>query len=160
MKTSQALFRVRAMQLMDVEQVHAIDQMSFALPWPKNSYSYEIMDNSRSRCWVAEPVQQDMVSQGIVAMAVTWLVIDEMHIATIAVHPEFRGLGIARQLMVVIMDSAKMEGMVSVTLEVRASNQAAQALYRQFGFEEVGRRIRYYQDNQEDALIMTVMLEK
>ena len=148
------------MKLMDVEQVHAIDQMSFALPWPKNSYSYEIMDNSRSRCWVAEPVQQDMVLQGIVAMAVTWLVIDELHIATIAVHPEFRGLGIAKQLMVVIMDSAKKEGMVSVTLEVRASNQAAQALYRQFGFEEVGRRIRYYQDNQEDALIMTVMLEK
>ena len=160
MTSPQAVFRVRAMQLMDVEQVHAIDQMSFALPWPKNSYSYEIMDNSRSRCWVAEPVQQDMVLQGIVAMAVTWLVIDEMHIATIAVHPEFRGLGIAKQLMVVIMDSAKEEGMVSVTLEVRASNQAAQALYRQFGFEEVGRRIRYYQDNQEDALIMTVMLEK
>lgn len=160
MKIPQAVFRVRAMQLMDVEQVHAIDQMSFALPWPKNSYSYEIMDNSRSRCWVVEQAQQDTIQPGIVAMAVTWLVIDEMHIATIAVHPEFRGLGIAKQLMVVIMDSAREEGMVSVTLEVRASNQAAQALYRQFGFEEVGRRIRYYQDNQEDALIMTVMLEK
>ncbi len=150
------VFQIRSMGLEDIEQVQEIDRLSFALPWPKSSYKFEISDNFRSRCWVVEQQPPDGAAARVVAMAVIWLVIDEAHIATIAVHPDYRGLGIGRRLMDVIIANAHQEKMLSATLEVRAGNRAAQDLYTSYGFVEVGRRPRYYQDNQEDALIMTV----
>ena len=151
-------FLIRPMQIEDIEQVQAIDALSFTLPWPKNSYHFELQDNLHSRCWVVEDGSPE--AKRLVAMAVTWLVVDELHIATIAVHPDWRGQGIGQRMMEVIMASARQENMLSATLEVRAGNTTAQELYKQFGFVEVGRRRRYYKDNQEDALIMTVVLDQ
>lgn len=97
----------------------------------------------------------------IVGMIVIWMIIDEAHIATIAVHPNFRRQGIARFLVTAGLDEAIKNKMKTATLEVRAGNLAAQTLYRQFGFESVGIRPRYYKDNAngvtayEDAIIMT-----
>jgi len=158
MNERSALFLIRPMLVDDIEQVQAIDALSFALPWPKNSYNFELKDNQHSRCWVVEDGSQE--PKRIVAMAVTWLVVDELHVATIAVHPDWRGQGIGRRMMEVIMASARHENMLSATLEVRAGNITAQELYKKFGFVEVGRRRRYYKDNQEDALIMTVVLDQ
>ncbi len=89
-------------------------------------------------------------------MIVVWLIVDEAHIATIAVHPDFRRRGIARELMVTAIRECITHGAVSATLEVRQHNLGAITLYRQLGFEAVGRRPRYYQDTHEDAIIMTV----
>jgi ribosomal-protein-alanine N-acetyltransferase len=89
-------------------------------------------------------------------MVVVWLIVDEAHIATLAVHPDYRGRRIARRLVKVALKEAILRGMNQATLEVRANNLAAQNLYRQLGFEIVGNRPRYYRDNNEDALIMTV----
>jgi ribosomal-protein-alanine N-acetyltransferase len=94
----------------------------------------------------------------VVGMAVVWLVVDEAHIATIAVHPEFRGRGLGKRLLAVILEDSRRQGMATATLEVRAGNQTAQAMYRDFGFEVKGLRKGYYKDNQEDALIMTADL--
>jgi ribosomal-protein-alanine N-acetyltransferase len=71
------------------------------------------------------------------------------------VHPDFRGLGISRELLAAALIDAIQQGTRQATLEVRAGNEIALRLYRRFRFEVVGLRPRYYQDNHEDALIMT-----
>jgi ribosomal-protein-alanine N-acetyltransferase len=81
--------------------------------------------------------------------------VDEAHITTFGVHPEWRRQGIGRQLLLNLVDLARTLGAARMTLEVRASNTAAQALYRTFGFEAVGRRRAYYTDDGEDAIVMT-----
>jgi ribosomal-protein-alanine N-acetyltransferase len=87
---------------------------------------------------------------------IAWLLVDEVHIATIATHPDFRRQGIAQALLAQVLKLGVEEGAVSSSLEVRASNLAAQAMYRKFGYEETGRRLRYYKDNGEDAILMTL----
>jgi ribosomal-protein-alanine N-acetyltransferase len=80
----------------------------------------------------------------------------QAHIATIAVHPDYRRQGIGKILLRFALDWAARNGAQRAMLEVRASNQSAQALYLQFGFEVVSRRPRYYKDNHEDALLMNL----
>lgn len=145
---------IRLMQLDDLPQVLEIDRQSFALPWSESAYRFEINNNSTSLALVAQE-QPDPNGQ-IIALAVIWLILDEAHIATIAVRPQFRRQGIARRLMVESLRECIARGARSATLEVRAQNLAAQALYRSLQFKEVGRRAHYYHDNQEDALLMTV----
>lgn len=82
-------------------------------------------------------------------------VADEHHILNIAVETASRRQGVAAALLRYLIESPAALPIEMVTLEVRASNVAAQALYRQFGFEEVGCRRGYYADNQEDAVLMT-----
>lgn len=146
--------QIRAMRQEDLDAVQAIDQVSFSMPWSLNAYDYELNENMLSSLWVAELSLQGNTPL-IVGMIVVWLIIDEAHIATIAVHPEYRGHGIAEELLSNALAGAIQQGMSSATLEVRANNHAAQRLYQRFGFEVVGLRPRYYRDNQEDALIMT-----
>lgn len=146
---------IRPMQLDDLAQVHNIDCVSFTLPWPESAYRYELVENQSSLLRVAELEQSDG-SRLIVGIVVVWMILDEAHIATIAVHPDYRDNGIATQMMVEVMRVAVHLGALLATLEVRENNIAAQKLYHRFGFSVVGRRPRYYKDNQEDALIMTV----
>jgi len=141
---------IRKMTLDDIEQVIAIDRVSFSLPWPERSFRFELTDNPASRCWVAD------VDGKIVGMIVVWLIVDEVHVATIATHPDFRRQGIAKNLLSHALQHLSNEGAQSSFLEVRASNLAAQELYRKFGYEESGVRRRYYRDNDEDALLMTL----
>lgn len=145
---------IRRMQADDLEQVHAIDKISFTMPWPESAYRYELLDNPNSLLWVAEAREPDG-TQRVVGMVVVWLVVDEAHIATIAVHPEYRGRGIAGELLCVALIDSIERGMRSATLEVRAHNLVAQHLYQRFRFRVAGVRPRYYRDNFEDALIMT-----
>ncbi len=145
---------LRKMTMSDVEQVIAIDQISFSLPWPVSSFRYELNENLASRCWVAE------LDGRIAAMLVGWFIVDEIHIATIATHPDFRKQGIGEKLLTHALQSAKTEGAVSSFLEVRENNTAAIAMYQKFGYVESGRREGYYKDNGEDAILMTLnMLE-
>jgi [ribosomal protein S18]-alanine N-acetyltransferase len=146
-------FTVRYMKEEDLDQVQEIDRQSFSLPWPGQSYAYELKENTASLCFV---VEEDEHPGKIVGMLVAWMLLDEVHIATIAVRPEYRRLGIGRNLVKTALRAAVDRGAISATLEVRAGNTAAQELYRDFGFEEVGRRSGYYKDNAEDALIMSV----
>ncbi len=90
----------------------------------------------------------------IIGFAGLWLMVDEAHITTIAIHPDFRRRGLGEFLLVSLIDIAYSIGAKWVTLEVRVSNYNAQNLYRKYGFREAGVRHRYYSDNQEDALIM------
>lgn len=145
---------IRPMQAEDLDQVQMIDKISFSMPWPESAYRYELFDNPASLLWVAESQDAAGVLR-VVGVVVVWLVLDEAHIATIAVHPDYRGRGIAQALLCTALIGAIERGMTSATLEVRAHNLAAQRLYRRFRFEQTGLRPRYYRDNFEDALIMT-----
>lgn len=145
---------IRYMRLSDLEQVQAIDRISFSLPWPSSAFQYELMENKKSLPMVAEVLQPNG-NWLVVATIVIWAVVDEAHIATLAVHPDYRQQGIGQKLLATALLEAVKKGARSATLEVRANNLTAQALYIRFGFEIVGRRPRYYKDNYEDAVIMT-----
>ncbi len=139
---------IRKMTLEDIRVVVQLDQLSFSLPWPERSFRFELNDNPASRCWVAE------LDGRVVGMVVGWLLVDEMHIATIATHPDYRRQGIASSLLTHILLQSIDEGAQSSFLEVRESNHSAQEMYRKFGYENAGRRKRYYRDNDEDAILM------
>jgi ribosomal-protein-alanine N-acetyltransferase len=138
------------MTLEDVPTVHAIDTLSFSLPWPESSFRFELTGNPVSRSWVAES------GGGIAAMLVLWLIIDEAHIATIATHPDFRRQGIGERLMMAGLLSARAEGAAHAFLEVRAGNSNAMSLYKKYGFIVAGVRPSYYKDNNEDAILMNL----
>lgn len=141
---------IRKMTLEDLDQVVAIDQVSFSLPWPQRSFQFELTDNETARCWVA------VVDGRVAAMIVGWMIVDELHVATIATHPDYRGRGIGRQLLLHALHAAKLEGATKSFLEVRESNTVARAMYHSFGYVEDGRRKEYYKDNNEDAILMTL----
>jgi ribosomal-protein-alanine N-acetyltransferase len=146
---------IRPMAVSDIEQVHIIDQLSFSLPWPASAYSYELNENPLSMPWVAE-INSPGAVRRVVGMIVVWPIVDEAHIATLAVHPDYRNQGIGQVILAAALREAIIKGCRLATLEVRASNTVAQRLYHRFHFEVVGSRPRYYRDNNEDALIMTV----
>ncbi len=142
---------IRKMTVDDVPAVSQLDRLSFSLPWPEHSFRYEVMENRTARCWVAEAEAKQ-----IVAMLVLWLIVDEAHIATIATLPDFRRQGIGARILVEALREAYTDGARWAFLEVREGNKAAQAMYRKFGFRVTGRRPRYYKDNGEDAILMTL----
>ena len=143
---------IRRMRLEDVPVVHEIDTLSFSLPWPERSFRFEVSENAVSRGWVAEAAVNGETR--IIGMLVLWLMVDEAHIATVAVHPDFRRCGIGSRIIVEALQAARVEGARRAFLEVRERNLAAQEMYRKFGFEVTGRRSSYYRDTGEDAILM------
>jgi ribosomal-protein-alanine N-acetyltransferase len=148
------MVQIRPMKIDDLAQVHNIDELSFSTPWPLSSYRFELIENPTSMLWVAEESLPG--KNRVVGMVVVWMLVDEAHIATFAVHPDSRSRGIGRRLLVYSLQEAARKGAIQATLEVRIGNLIAQNLYHEFGFRVVGRRPKYYQDNHEDALIMTL----
>jgi ribosomal-protein-alanine N-acetyltransferase len=140
----------RRMTVEDIQAVHEIDMLSFSLPWSERSFRFELTENPVSRGWVAE------VNGQIAAMLVLWFFVDEAHIATIAVHPDFRRQGIGEEILIHALQAAQDEGARRAFLEVRAGNAAAQGMYKKYGFEVTGVRPGYYKDNNEDALLMNL----
>jgi ribosomal-protein-alanine N-acetyltransferase len=151
-RTSAAL--IRAMTLGDLPEVLEIDRTSFPIPWPERSYRFELNENPASHLFVA--VMNDQAHPRVAGYIGFWLVVDEAHISTLAVHPLHRRMGIGAHLLEAALDKAARLGAEMATLEVRVSNQPAVDLYHKFGFHITGKRAKYYRDNDEDALIMTL----
>jgi [ribosomal protein S18]-alanine N-acetyltransferase len=137
------------MRLEDVPAVHEIERLSFRTPWPAYAFEQELRGNRLARYVVAR------AGDLVVGFAGIWLMVDDAHVTTFGVHPDWRRQGIGRQLLLSISELSVAIGARRMTLEVRPSNEAAQALYHAFGFEIAGRRPRYYTDDGEDALVMT-----
>jgi len=137
------------MKLDDIPAVHRIERASFPVPWPDYAFHQEIETNRLAHYLVVRAGAQ------IVGYGGMWLMVDEAHITTFAVLPEWRRRGVGGRLMLSMMQLAADVGARVATLEVRLSNDAARQLYQRFGFRPVGIRPRYYSDNAEDALIMT-----
>jgi ribosomal-protein-alanine N-acetyltransferase len=163
---------VELMQVSDLRQVMAIERTAFPSPWPASAYHHELTQNDLSTYVVlrrrgAQPAAgwQRLVGRQLSRAAQRalpllgyggfWMIVDEAHISTLAVHPEWRGRGLGELLLVALIDTAALRGASVATLEVRVSNEVAQGLYRKHAFAQVGRRQGYYTDNNEDALIMT-----
>jgi ribosomal-protein-alanine N-acetyltransferase len=146
---------IRPMQEGDLDSVLVIDRLSFSMPWPKSAYLHDLKKNPDALLWVAEEISQNSGIQ-VVGMIDVWMIIEEAHIATLAVHPDYRGRGIASGLLEVLLVEAYKRGARRAMLEVRASNKKAVSLYNQFGFKVVHRRRNYYRDNNEDALLMNL----
>lgn len=146
--------RIERMNSADISAVHEIDLRSAALPWPLSSYEYEVNHNQAGRSFVAR-----IAGDKIVGFLTAWLIVDEFHIANIAVDPDMRRLGIGYALMRHGLIAAKKEKASQSFLEVRTGNHAAIALYRKIGYETVSIRKGYYHDNNEDALNMNLYPE-
>jgi ribosomal-protein-alanine N-acetyltransferase len=141
---------IRRMELKDIPEVVEIDRSSFTLPWTERSFKFEVTENKAARCWVVT------VDGQVASMLVLWIIVDEAHIATIATHPKFRRRGLAKQILIHSLVSAREEGAQKALLEVRTRHVVAQKIYCDIGFVEVGRRPMYYRDNGEDAVLMTL----
>ena len=142
-------FTIAAMRLDDLPVVQAIEQASFSSPWPPNAYRSELETNRLANYLVARADGE------IVAYGGMWLMVDEAHITTFAVHPAWRRQRVGERLLLAFLDLAVRRQAHEATLEVRLSNLPARRLYEKYGFRPVGLRPRYYSDDNEDALIMT-----
>ena len=148
-------FALRPMTLDDVDEVMAIESLVYTQPWSARGYRHELTHNDLAH-YQALTVSDAPSRQQLIGYAGYWLVLDETHISTIVIHPEWRGLGLGELLLLNALQQASSQGATLATLEVRRSNLVAQLLYQKYGFEVTGERLRYYQDNHEDALIMTL----
>lgn len=141
------------MTVNDLKQIIALDQRSFTLPWPESSFRFELEKNQAAHCWVAEVPGESPV---VIGMIIIWLIVDEIHIATFAVDDVFRNHHIGQRLLAHALVKSHENGGKKSFLEVRRSNLAARALYKKFGFMEIGVRQKYYSDNREDAIMMNL----
>lgn len=142
-------YKIRQATKKDIEQMTAVDEMCFSVPWRKEDFKKELTQNRIALYMVAEAEGK------LIGYAGVWIIVDEGHITNIAVHPDYRGNGIAKDLVSRMLKEARdRAGAKNFTLEVRVSNEAAINLYKGFGFKEMGIREGYYSDNKEDASIM------
>lgn len=136
----------------DIPGILEVEELSFAHPWSRQSFMEEL-ENPSAFYWVWE------VEGKVAGYLGSWFVLDEAQITNVATHPDFRKRGGAKRLIKALLWEMRERKIVSATLEVRPTNKKAQNLYKEFGFTEVGRRIGYYQEDNEDALIFEVKLE-
>ena len=144
---------VAKMKPQHVPQVAALEKICFCDPWSEGSIASEL-ENPLSRWLVALEGEQVLGYVG------SQTVLDESDMMNLAVDPAFRRRGIARALVCALIEQLRKMGSRCLTLEVRASNESAQALYACLGFVQVGRRKNYYLNPREDALILRKEWEK
>lgn len=136
----------------DLPAVREIDRLSFPTPARAGLFEHELEQNNIAHYQVLGAGDLTLGFAGF------WLIADEVHVSTIATHPERRGQGLGELLLLNLLFEAYQLPANMVTLEVRQSNKVAQALYSKYRFEVVGTRPRYYRDTGEDALLMTMPL--
>jgi len=142
-----AQFRIEPLAETHIEGILHLEKLSNAAPWSETSFRGELT-NQQAKYFVAFEERE------LVGFAGMWLIVDEAHVTNVAVHPQFRGRGLGKLLMVRLLDEARTLGMTCSTLEVRASNEVAIALYETLGYVRCGLRKKYYPNNREDAVVM------
>jgi ribosomal-protein-alanine N-acetyltransferase len=145
-----SLIDITKMSIYDLEGVHRVEVESFATPWTKDAFYYELTSNPYAHYLVMKENERVIGYCGI------WIVMGEAQITNIALDPSCRGRKLGDLLLGRAMEYCKMAGAATVSLEVRVSNIVAQSLYRKYGFQNGGIRKKYYVDNNEDALVMWV----
>jgi ribosomal-protein-alanine N-acetyltransferase len=134
-----------------LERIYEIETLSFPAPWSINAFRQEVKN----------PVSHLLgllVSGTLEGYVCFWLFEGEIQLVNIAVHPKARGRGLGNYLLTKMLEFAASRSIQAIWLEVRLSNRTARRLYEKFGFVEVGRRRKYYTDNNEDAVVMSLNL--
>lgn len=150
----------------DISEVVAIERASYTMLWPERAYEYELRQNELAHYFVLRtslphpsltkvdrPAAKP--SSAIIGIGGFWLMADEIHISTIAIHPDWRRRGLGEWMLLTLIERGQALGGTTATLEVRPSNRVARHLYKKYDFRQAGRRRGYYTDNGEDALILT-----
>ncbi len=151
---------LRPLQPPDLSTAVALDQICLGGWWSENSYRDEITRPSSDLLGLFAPSQAHCASAAtcstpvLIGMGCQWTLLDEAHIILLMVHPQFRGQGFGTAMLLGLLAQARERQAACATLEVRAANTAARQLYAKFGFREAGRRRNYYQNPDEDALIL------
>ena len=135
----------------DIEQVSRVERRSFPTPWSTQAYVTEI--SNPSACYLVATLGD---GSPVVGYGGTWVIMDEAHITTLGVDPDYRGHKIGERLLCDLLAAARRLGALRATLEVRETNVAAKRLYLKYGFKWVAQRKAYYTDNQENADIMWI----
>lgn len=144
-------YLIRKMTERDLDEVMVIENDSFTMPWSRPSYESELQNQYANYLvcdWEGE----------VAAYVGMWTLFEEAHITNVAVSKKFRGRGMGQVLMMEEEKIARMKKAERILLEVRPSNIPALAMYKGLGFVHTGVRKQYYDDNQEDALILTKYL--
>lgn len=141
--------KIRSMQKPDIDGIIAIEAATYGdHHWSKDSF-YSELNNNLARYYCALDENDNLM--GYIG---SWFVIDEAHITNLAVNPECRRQHIGEALLNTVIENCYKEKIKYLTLEVRIGNAPAIALYEKYSFKSLGTRKGYYQDNNEDALIM------
>ena len=168
---------LRPMTADDIAQVVEIERESFPSMWPQTAYRRELQNKLARYIVVAEPAEPEApapprpgpirsairrivgppvgTDERLLGFIGVWMMAGEAHIVTVAVREARRRMGLGERLLIACIELAIEAGQDLVTLEVRKSNEGAQRLYEKYGFQRVGLRVRYYTDNNEDAVLMT-----
>jgi len=148
---SGAALAILAATAADLDAIDEISRHSFRAPWPRQTFVDEL---------TRPHAALDLAWRGrdVVGYLNYWLVADEVHLLAIATHPDARRAGVGAALMTHLVAVARTRTARLVTLEVRAGNAAARALYARFGFVDIATRRSYYGDDGEDAVVMTLTL--
>lgn len=145
---------VRPMRGSDIEWVSRIERRSFPTPWNTQAYLTEIANPSA--CYLVATVGDPYAGGAVVGYGGMWVIMDEAHITTIAVDPDWRGNKIGDRVLAELLAAARRKNATRATLEVREHNIVAQTLYRKYGFQSAALRKGYYSDNNENAIIMWI----
>ncbi len=144
---------IRWMQYPDIPTVCYIEREVFPSPWTDENFLYELENRDYNISIIG------LIEKKLVTYAVSYIVYDEIHISNLAVVPEFRHLTIGEKILKLTLQIGMEKSCQIAHLEVRRSNVAAISLYQKYGFQIVGVRKNYYQNEREDALLMTKKLE-
>ena len=141
-------YEICDMNFRHIEEVVKIEKLSFNTAWTRSDFISELEVNKTAKYRVL------ITNEHVVAYGGMWVLLDEAHVTNIAVHPEYRGVGLGKAILKDLINTAAKNGASSMTLEVRKGNNVAINLYKKFGFIEEGIRKKYYADTGDDAIIM------
>jgi len=150
---------VTLLQLIDLTPDHlpailSLDQRCFGGHWTLDGYQRELDSPNSELFGFQACLQAETKLPTLLAIGCYWAILEEAHITILGIDPGYQHQGLGQAMLHALLHSAHQRGLERATLEVRASNQPALALYAKFGFREAGRRKRYYQDTGEDALVL------
>jgi ribosomal-protein-alanine N-acetyltransferase len=138
------------MEERDLPSVLEIEKVSFPNPWHESTFKGEIQHRPISYPLVVV----HMTLNKVIGYVIFWVIGEEVQINNIAVHPDFRRLGIGEQVLLQVIEQVKWGGANFITLEVRPSNIGALILYKKIGFKMLGVRKNYYTNPSEDAFVL------